>query len=48
MPERVQRKGNPLTMLVAMQTSRATIENSMELEIEWPYDPAISLLAVHT
>ena len=48
MPERVRRKGNPLTMMVAMQPSRATIENSMELEIEWPYDPAISLLAVHT
>ena len=48
MPERVRRKGNPLTMLVAMQTSRATIENSMELEIEWPYDPAIPVLGIHT
>ena len=48
MPERVRRKGNPLTMMVAMQPSRATIENSMELEIEWPYDPAIPLLSIHT
>ena len=48
MPQRVQRKGNPLTMLVAMQTSTASIENNMELEIELPYDPAIPLLAVHT
>ena len=48
MPQRVQRKGNPLTMLVAMQTSTASIENNMELEIELPYDSAIPLLAVHT
>ena len=31
MLERVQRKGNPLTLLVGMQTSMATIENSMEI-----------------
>ena len=35
-----------------MQTSTATMENSMEIpkkmEIELPYDPAIPLLGVHT
>ena len=46
------RKGNPLTLLVGMQTSTATMENSVEilkkLEIELPYDPAIPLLGIHT
>ena len=45
-------KGNPLTLLVGMQTSAATMEKSMEvlkkLEIELPYDPAIPLLGIHT
>ena len=45
------RKGNPLTLLVGMQTSTATMENSVEikkkLEIELPYDPAIPLLGIH-
>ena len=49
---RVWRKGNPLTLLVGMQTSIATMENSVEislkLEIELPYDPAIPLLCIHT
>ena len=52
MLESVWRKGNPLTLLVGMQTSTATMENSVEilknLEIELPYDPAISLLGIHT
>ena len=52
MMERVWRKGNPLTLLVGMQTSLATMENSVEilkkLEIELPYDPAIPLLGIHT
>ena len=52
MLERVQRKGNPLTLLVRMQTSTATMENTVEivkkLEIELPYDPAIPLLGIHT
>ena len=51
MLERVWRKGNPLTLLVGMQTSTATMENSVEikkLEIELPYDPAIPLLDIHT
>ena len=52
MLERVWRKGSPLTLLMAMQTSTATMENSVEilkkLEIELPYDPAIPLLGIHT
>ena len=35
MLERVWRKGNPLTLLVGMPTSTATMENSVEI----PYDP---------
>ena len=42
MLERVWRKGNPLILLVGMQTSIAT------LEIELPYDPAIPLLGIHS
>ena len=49
---RVWRRGNPLTLLVGMQTSTATMENSVEflkkLEIDLPYDPAIPLLGIHT
>ena len=52
MLERMWRKGNPLTLLVGMQTSTATMENSVEiskkLEIELRYDPAIPLLGIHT
>ena len=52
MLERVWRKGNPLTLLVGMHTSTATMENSRrflkKLEIELPYDPAIPLLGIHT
>ena len=52
MLERVWRKGNPLTLLVGMQTSTATMENSVEIplknEIELPYDPAIPLLGIHS
>ena len=52
MLERAWRKGNPLTLLVGMQTSTATMENSVEflkkLEIELPYVPAIPLLGIHT
>ena len=52
MLERVQRKRNPLTLLVGMQTRTATMENSVEilkkLEIELPYDPAMPLLGIHT
>ena len=31
MLESVQRKGNPLTLLMGMQTSTATMENSLEI-----------------
>ena len=31
MLERVWRKGNPLTLLVGMQTNTATMENSVEI-----------------
>ena len=53
MLKRVWRKGNPLTLLVGMQTSIATMENSVEiplkkLEIELPCDPAIPLLGIYT
>ena len=52
MLERLWRKGNPPTLLVGMQTSSATMENSVEipkkLQIELPYDPAIPLLGIHT
>ena len=33
MLERVWRKGNPLTLLVGMQTSTATMENSVEIHL---------------
>ena len=52
MVERVWRKGNPLTLLVGMQTSTATERTVwrflQKLEIELPYDPAIPLLGIHT
>ena len=51
---RVWKKGKPFTVLVGMQSSKPTMENSVEtpkkkkLEIELPYDPAIPLLGIHT
>ena len=52
MLERVWRKGNPLTLLVGMQTGTATMEDSVEipekLETELPYNPAIPLPGIHT
>ena len=53
MLERVWRKGNPLILLVGLQTSTATMKNSVEIplkkkEIELPYDPAIPLLGIYT
>ena len=46
------RKGNPLTLLVGMQTSSATMEKMWrflkKLKIELPYDPTIPLLGLHT
>ena len=50
MLERVWRKGNPLTLLVGMQTSTAawrTVWRFLKkLETELPYDPAIPLLGI--
>ena len=34
MLQRVWRKGNPLTLLVGMQTSTATMENSVEIPLK--------------
>ena len=52
MPERVWRKGNPLTLLVGMQTvqplCRTVSRFLKKLETELPYDPAIPLLGIHT
>ena len=50
MLERVWGKGNPLTLLVGMQTNTATMEKRFlkKLEIELPYDLAIPLLGIHT
>ena len=52
MLNKVWRKGNPLTLLVGMQTSTATMENSVEIPekfgIKMPYDSAILLLGIHT
>ena len=45
------RKGNPLTLLVGVQTSTATTENSVEIpqktKIELPWDPAILVLGLY-
>ena len=52
MLDRVWRKGNPLTLLVGMQTSKPLWRTEWrflkKLEVELPYDPAISLLGIHT
>ena len=47
------RKGNPLTLLVGMQTMEPLWRTvwrflKKKLEIELPYDPAIPLLGIHT
>ena len=34
MLERVWRKGNPLTLLVGMQTGTATMENSVDIPLK--------------
>ena len=53
MPEKVWSKGNPLTLLVGMQTKVQPLWRTVwrflkKLEIELPYDPAIPLLGIHT
>ena len=51
MLERMWRNGNPLALLVGMQTGAAALENSVEflkkLGIDLPYDPAIALLGIY-
>ena len=53
MLERVWRKGNPLILLVGMQTSYSHYGKHCgdflkKLEIELPYDPVIPLLGINT
>ena len=52
MLERVWRKGNPLALLVGMQTSQPlwrTVWRFLKiLEIKLPYGPAIPLLGINT
>ena len=59
MLERVWRKGNPLTLLVGMQTATAAMEGGSgwgihvwrflkKLELELPYDPTIPFLGILT
>ena len=52
MLERVERKGNPLTLLVGMQTHTAlwrTVWRFLKiLEIELPYVPVSPLLGMHS
>ena len=51
MVERVQRKGNPLTLLVRMQMGVATIEKqnggSFKKKLELTYDPAAPLPGIY-
>ena len=51
MLERMWRNGNPLALLVGMQTGAATLKTMWrflkKLKIELPYDPAIALLGIY-
>ena len=52
MLERLWRRGNPVALLMGVQTDTATMEKSMEIflkkqGIKPPYDPAIPLLGIH-
>ena len=48
---RLERKENPSALLVGMQTTAATVENSWnflrKLKMELPFDPAIPLLGLY-
>ena len=48
---RIWRNGNPLALLVGVQTGAAALETSVgflkKLKIELPYDPAIALLGIY-
>ena len=51
MLERLWRRGNPVALLVGVQTDTATMEKSMEIflkkqGIKPPYDPAIPLQGI--
>ena len=53
MLERVWKKGNPLTLLVGIQTNIQPLRRTVwrflkKLEIELPYDPEVRLLSIHT
>ena len=49
--QRCGERGNPLPLLVGMQTGTATLENSMEvpqnIKNELSYDPEIALLGIY-
>ena len=47
MLDRVWRKGNPLTLLVGMQTSTATMENSVEIPLKTVLHSGCSSLHSH-
>ena len=51
MLERMWRNGNPLALLVGMQTGAATLETVWwflkTLKIDLPYDPAVALLGIY-
>ena len=51
MLERMRRKGNPSALLVGMQTGEATVKTVWnflrKLNMELPFDPAISLLGLY-
>ena len=49
---RMQRKGNPHTLLVGLQIGIAAMENSMEvsqnkLKMDMLFDPAVALLGIY-
>ena len=47
--ERMQRKGNPSTLLMGMKTGAATVESSMEIpeKMDLPFDTAIPFLGIY-
>ena len=51
MLERMRRNGNPLALLVGMQTGAASLETVWrflkKLKIDLPYDAAIALLGIY-
>ena len=47
MLERVWRKGNPLTLLVGMQTSTVTMENSVEIDLTFSSHACVLSRFIH-